>query len=111
MKYNPSHDQLVISSGTDCSVNLYNMFSISFSSLSESIATEDDEGQIGDASQKSSGATREDSLIKKFEEHEDSVYSIAWSAHDAWTFASLSYDGRVAINYVPEDTRYRILFS
>lgn len=50
-------------------------------------------------------------MIRKYEEHEDSVYSIAWSAHDAWTFASLSYDGRIAINYVPDEERMRILFA
>jgi hypothetical protein len=41
-------------------------------------------------------------LIKSFEEHEDSVYSIAWGS-STWVFASLSYDGRVVINRVPEE--------
>jgi hypothetical protein len=41
-------------------------------------------------------------LIKTFEEHEDSVYSICW-ATSVWIFASLSYDGRVLINHVPKE--------
>lgn len=44
----------------------------------------------------------QDHLIKSFEEHEDSVYSIAWSS-SPWIFASLSYDGRVVMNRVPKE--------
>lgn len=43
-----------------------------------------------------------DHLIKTFEEHEDSVYSVAWST-SGWSFASLSYDGRVVVNGVPRE--------
>ena len=50
-----------------------------------------------------------DALIKTYDEHEDSVYSIAWSVCDPWIFASLSYDGRVAIRNVPSEEKYRIL--
>lgn len=34
---------------------------------------------------------RKDGVIKTFEEHEDSVYSISW-ATSPWIFASLSYE-------------------
>jgi len=84
-KYNRFHDQLVLSSSTDCCVNLWNASSVSSSSKEET----------------SIGVNR-DRLIKSFEEHEDSVYSIAWGTN-AWMFASLSYDGRLVINYVPQD--------
>ena len=40
---------------------------------------------------------------------EDSVYGIAWSAADPWSFASLSYDGRLAVNAVPRAEKYNIL--
>lgn len=40
---------------------------------------------------KIAGKKPEDSLIKTFEEHEDSVYSVAWGAATTWLFASLSY--------------------
>jgi len=47
---------------------------------------------------------KEDKLIKTYDDHEDSVYSICWSNPDLnpWAFASLSYDGRVVINKVPD---------
>ena len=51
----------------------------------------------------------QDALIKTYDEHEDSVYSVAWSACDPWIFASLSYDGRVAVRNVPSEDKYRIL--
>jgi len=55
----------------------------------------------------------EDKLLKTYEDHQDSVYSIAWSCSDEgrdWaTFASLSYDGQVVINQVPDEDAKRIL--
>lgn len=53
--------------------------------------------------------TLEDAVIKEFEEHEDSVYSVEWSGVDPWVFASLSYDGRLVINHVPNKEKFRIL--
>ena len=52
-----------------------------------------------------------DEVIAKFEEHEDSVYSAVWSSADAWIFASLSYDGRLVINHVPQQEKFAILTS
>ena len=43
-------------------------------------------------------AALEDGVIKTFEDHEESVYAAAWSAADPWTFASISYDGRMVVN-------------
>ena len=51
----------------------------------------------------------EDRVVGTYEEHEDSVYSVAWSSADPWLFASLSYDGRLVINRVPRQTKYKIL--
>lgn len=34
---------------------------------------------------------------------------VAWSSVDPWTFASLSYDGRVTIHQVPSQVKYKIL--
>lgn len=50
-----------------------------------------------------------DGVIGVYEEHEDSVYALEWSAADPWTFASLSYDGRFIINRVPKTVKYGIL--
>ena len=51
-----------------------------------------------------------DTLITRFDEaHEESVYSVAWSVAEAWTFASLSCDGRMVVNTVPSTEKYKIL--
>lgn len=50
-----------------------------------------------------------DGLICTFDQHEDSVYSVAWSPADTWTFASLSYAGRVVISQVPVEEKFKIL--
>jgi EARP and GARP complex-interacting protein 1 len=42
-----------------------------------------------------------------YTEHEDSIYSVAWG--DAWAYASLSYDGKLAVNLVPSEEKYAIL--
>ena len=57
----------------------------------------------------SSGAVLEDGILKTFEDHEESVYVAAWSAVDPWTFASLSYDGRLVVNHVPRSVKFKIL--
>eukprot|EP01126_Amoeba_proteus_P027850 TRINITY_DN2756_c0_g1_i15.p1 TRINITY_DN2756_c0_g1~~TRINITY_DN2756_c0_g1_i15.p1 ORF type:complete len:243 (-),score=40.05 TRINITY_DN2756_c0_g1_i15:131-859(-) len=94
VKYN-KFDSLVISSGTDGVVNLWDASSLAFRAQHNV----------------ESGLT--DGLIKSYEGHEDSIYSIAWSASEEgmnWTtFASLSYDGRVVVNRIPEQTSNRIL--
>lgn len=50
-----------------------------------------------------------DGLVRSLTEHDDSIYSLVWSAADAWLFASLSLDGRLCAHYVPAAEKYRIL--
>jgi WD40 repeat protein len=50
-----------------------------------------------------------DIKVKAIDQHEDSVYGLAWSACDAWMFCSLSYEGRVILNHVPSTEKYKIL--
>ena len=52
-----------------------------------------------------------DGLVRTYDQHEDSVYSVAWSAHDPWVFFSLSYDGRAVINRVPREEKYRVILQ
>ena len=101
VSYNAFHDQLVVSCGTDASVNLFNVTSLSSAPLAE----------LDDEDQGAGGSAPADSLIKTYDEHEDSVYGAVWSCSetDAWLFATLSYDGRVVINHVPASEKYRIL--
>lgn len=91
VNYNQLHDQLVLSTSSDCSVRLWNAQSVSSSPSS-------DNGMEG-------GETP-NRLLETLAHHEDSVYAASWSSTDAWVFASLSYDGHAVINqYVPRGAR------
>jgi len=96
VKFN-KFDTLIISSSTDGTVNLWDVGSLAFQNR--------DDPQVRENYQ--------DRLLKSYEDHQDSVYSVAWSSSEEgrdWaTFASLSYDGQVVINRVPEDDQRRIL--
>ena len=50
-----------------------------------------------------------DGVIQCYDDHEDSVYVAEWSSADPWTFASLSYDGRLVVNQVPRNIKFKIL--
>ena len=41
--------------------------------------------------------------------HADSVYDVCWASGDAFVFASVSYDGQVAVNEVGSAEKGRIL--
>jgi len=94
VKYNHHHDQLVLSSSSDSVVKLWNVWSLSSAPLGE---LEENKHE------------HRDKLISTYEEHEDSVYSVSWSAADAWIFGSLSYDGKCVINHIPQEEKDRIL--
>jgi WD40 repeat protein len=98
-RFNRFHDQLVLSAGTE-RVNLWNILSLSSAPIGELEQS---------ATDKTGAPAAQDSLIKTFSDHEDSLNAVAWSSHDAWIFASLSYDGRVVVNHVPPAEKYRIL--
>lgn len=51
----------------------------------------------------------EDEIINTYEPHEDSIYNVRWSQQDPWVFSSLSYDGTVIFNRVPNQEIYKIL--
>eukprot|EP01122_Echinamoeba_exundans_P002377 TRINITY_DN12322_c0_g1_i1.p1 TRINITY_DN12322_c0_g1~~TRINITY_DN12322_c0_g1_i1.p1 ORF type:complete len:391 (-),score=61.23 TRINITY_DN12322_c0_g1_i1:7-1179(-) len=123
VKYNQYRDALLISSSTDWMVNLWNIPSLAFrdptksKSKSKSPSETPQEGSLAHSQQlllrAQSAAIREggkkdlhqDHLIRGYQDHEDSVYSICWSWADGenpWLFASASYDGRVIINKVPQ---------
>eukprot|EP01112_Ceratiomyxa_fruticulosa_P013783 TRINITY_DN3894_c0_g1_i1.p1 TRINITY_DN3894_c0_g1~~TRINITY_DN3894_c0_g1_i1.p1 ORF type:complete len:370 (+),score=57.12 TRINITY_DN3894_c0_g1_i1:172-1281(+) len=97
VKHNKLHDQLVLTSSSDNQVKLWNIASIS-SAMNSKDSQENQEDH-----RTMNKRIQEDSLIKAFEEHEESVYSVAWASESIWLFASLSYDGRVFIHHVPKD--------
>mmetsp|Transcript_40747 Transcript_40747/g.82188 ORF Transcript_40747/g.82188 Transcript_40747/m.82188 type:complete len:236 (-) Transcript_40747:217-924(-) len=98
VKYNRFHDQILLSGGTDSVVNLWRAGTVSSSPLLDM-----------DGEQASSKLEVGDYKVCSILDHEESVYSVAWSACDAWVFASVDYSGRVAINQVPSAEKYKIL--
>lgn len=101
--FNAFHDQLLISGGSDARVNLWRVSSISSAPLLE---LGDD---TGDGGKKAEPKLAADVCIKSHEDHDDSIAGVAWSAHTAWVFASLSHTGKLVISQVPSAEKYKIL--
>jgi len=109
MRYNAFHDQLILTSSSDGHVVLSSMTSISsepFGHIEDDV-NDDEDGTEG--VKQSQEVALKDGIIKTYDDHEDSVYAAEWSCADPWTFASLSYDGRLVINQVPRSVKFRIL--
>uniref|UniRef100_A0A0N5AUK9 WD_REPEATS_REGION domain-containing protein n=1 Tax=Syphacia muris TaxID=451379 RepID=A0A0N5AUK9_9BILA len=102
VKFNPIHDQLILSAGSDARLFLNSVLSLSSEALHPfEVSVEDGET----TSHKKLG----DERMEKVEEHEESVYACAWASNDPWVFASLSYDGRLIISRVKRHHKYAIL--
>ncbi|KAL1923239.1 uncharacterized protein VTP21DRAFT_9615 [Calcarisporiella thermophila] len=99
--YNKTHDQLVLTSSSDNLVHLNSVVTISSAAYADN--TNDYEAEELEKPA--------DGLVATFDQHEDSVYAVAWSCSDIWMFASLSYDGRVVMNRVPTRERYKIMLG
>jgi len=98
VRYNSFHDQLLLSAGSDSRVVLTSLASLSSEPYGHLV---EEEGEAP--------CRLEDGLVQVWTEHEDSVYTAEWSAADPWTFASLSYDGRLVIGHVPRAVKFDIL--
>ncbi|XP_077912038.1 EARP and GARP complex-interacting protein 1 isoform X3 [Halichoerus grypus] len=109
IRYNHSHDQLVLTGSSDSRVILSNMVSISSEPFGHLVDDDDLSDQEERRPEEKSQEPPQDSVIATYEEHEDSVYAVDWSSADPWLFASLSYDGRLVINRVPRALKYHIL--
>ncbi|KAH6559700.1 hypothetical protein BASA61_009311 [Batrachochytrium salamandrivorans] len=115
--FNKFHDQLLLSSSSDCRVNLDSVVSVSSVFLNSGTrvlsSNSSDGGHLDDSDDYDSGEYHSnkaiDGLIASFDHHEEAVYSVSWSAADPWIFASLSYDGRLVVNQVPKEEKYKIM--
>ncbi|KAI8120198.1 hypothetical protein FF38_09523 [Lucilia cuprina] len=101
VRFNTFHDQLVLSSSSDCKVLLTCAGSVS----SEAV----EELAINNPKEEVQRKYLADGLLQAFDQHEDSVYCVEWSNVDPWIFASLSYDGRLLISKVPKQYKYQII--
>lgn len=90
VRFNLFHDQLILSSGSDCKVLLTSAASVS--------------------SEAGNDNKLDDGLLQCYDHHEDSIYCVEWSNADPWMFASLSYDGRVCVSRVPPDVKAKLSY-
>ena len=99
--YNPEYDQLIASSGGDQCVRLW-------VDAGNSSSAESGGGKGGG---NNAAVQKTHSCVSVYDGcHADTVYGVAWGrGDDPWSFASVSYDGRVAIEKVPRAEKYRIL--
>ncbi|XP_061969537.1 WD repeat-containing protein DWA2-like isoform X3 [Populus nigra] len=85
---NPEYDGLILSGGSDSTVNLWFASTTTSDELtSESVL-------------KSPTRELDSLLLNSFSDYDDSVYGLAWSSQEPWIFASLSYDGRVVVESI-----------
>ncbi|PON60566.1 WD repeat containing protein [Parasponia andersonii] len=89
VRCNPEYEGLILSSGTDSTVNLW----LASSSSGDELTSE----RLVDSPTRT---MRLDPLLNSYSDYEDSVYGLAWSSREPWIFASLSYDGRVVVESV-----------
>ncbi|XP_043278436.1 EARP-interacting protein homolog [Venturia canescens] len=110
IRINRFHDQLVLTSSSDSRVILSSIASISSEPFAHAAIPEDEgSADVSSGHHLLVGEKLEDGVVGRYEEHEDSVYAVEWSSADPWTFASLSYDGRLVLNKVPRKYKYKIL--
>ncbi|XP_059634004.1 WD repeat-containing protein DWA2 isoform X1 [Cornus florida] len=95
VRCNPEYEGLILSAGTDSAVNLW---------LASPPSTDD---LTSESSLVESPTKRVDPLLNSYSDYEDSVYGLAWSSREPWTFASLSYDGRVVVESIKPHLRKR----
>ena len=100
VKYHPTHDQLVLSSSTDCSVKLWRYQSVS--------STPSKPLPLTVAGMSQTPPRMPSGLVQSVNQHEDSVYRCSW-ARDGWSYASVSTDGTLIINTTPQSEKYRIM--
>eukprot|EP00198_Chlamydomonas_reinhardtii_P010611 XP_001699948.1 predicted protein [Chlamydomonas reinhardtii] len=102
ISFAPHADTRILTAGDDCKLRYWDLRNPGQPLL--------EMGHAAPAGPK--GATRGvelDGKVVTWDEHEDSVYGLAWSASDPWLLASLSFDGRVALSKVPKNIKYKIL--
>lgn len=109
VRYNPFHDRLLMTSSSDTQLHVSSLLSISCELADARHLLSADAVDADNAETAADRLSSQDSVCVRYDEHEDSIYSAEWSCCDAWTLASVSYDGRVVIRTLPATIRNDIL--
>ena len=133
IRYNPFHDQLVVSTGADHMSHLWRLSSCSSApvllpttSLAHATTNtflNDDDDDVDDYHTNTmspmattNSVTNDDHhhtatnvCVQRYE-YSDAVYTTAWGANDAWIYLTISYqDGKAVLQHVPSTEKYKIL--
>eukprot|EP00049_Salpingoeca_infusionum_P003328 m.65637 g.65637 ORF g.65637 m.65637 type:complete len:399 (-) comp12066_c0_seq2:866-2062(-) len=109
VQYNPFHDMLILSAGSDAKVLLNCIASQCSGHPSADLTDEATDEDMSPEQLALREQMKTDCVLASSDEHEDSVYAACWSQSEPWTFASLSFDGRIIIGRVPRAIKYSIL--
>jgi hypothetical protein len=116
VQYNAFHDQLVMSGDTGAQGLLWRASSVSSAPLVDVDAA----GcaccccccagvRHNIVAPHHRGARPGDGLVQKLDKQEDSICAAAWSARDAWVFATLSVTGHVIAYSVSDAEKHMML--
>lgn len=106
VRYNPSHDELLLSGGVDQLCRLWCLSSLSSKPLS-SVSSGVDGAPPATASTRAS----KDGVIRSLTDVGETVTSVAWSSSDPWVYAVCGFNGRVFIDRVPDESRLEVLMG
>lgn len=106
-QYNPFHPSLLASASSDASVCLW--FTPILAAAKDAAQARAAISKAAAASPAVAAAADVDGRVHEYDEHDDSVYALAWSSVDPWLLASLSYDGRLVVSRVPKGVKYKVL--
>jgi len=109
LHYNPCHDQLVLTTGTEGVANLWRWSTVSSAPL---MLTTDHSHDNHHHHNHNNNHTNEpeNGLVRRHEHGGESCCASAWGAADAWIYLTVSLDsGKVVLSHVPSREKYKIL--
>mmetsp|Transcript_15235 Transcript_15235/g.48618 ORF Transcript_15235/g.48618 Transcript_15235/m.48618 type:complete len:400 (+) Transcript_15235:21-1220(+) len=109
VRYNRCHDQLLVTSSSDCTAKLWRASSVSSTKLFR--ADEDDAERKDGDGEDEAREELPDAVLQTCGMHSEAVYAATWSAAEPWIFATASYDGTVAVHQVAEEEKDHILMD
>lgn len=136
-RFNPSHDQIVLTASSDFTAKLWNVPSVVSGASAPGAApptaaasgSKGDGGKGGQDLQKSATATAgsnsgffssgsiaapaagADGVVRTVSDFGESVMACAWSAASPWVYAAVSFNGKVVVDKVPQELVMSILMG
>jgi WD40 repeat protein len=109
--YNPCHDQLLLTTGTEGQANVWRLGSVSSAPLLQSrnrrVAAHSSSHHHHHAPSSYGGAGVAAATTMTMPS--EAIYAAKWAASEAWMYATVSWDGTMALHHVPSKEKYKIL--